>query len=108
MKEAFWTVQFTANNQNFGSGVIVTKAGKIHGGDTSFTYIGQYQNNDGTITATVNVSSFNTTLSSAMGVDNYTLELTGTDDEKVIAFDGIVKGQPHLQLKAVCTFVETV
>lgn len=58
MKEAFWTVSFKVNAQNFGNGVIVSKEGKIFGGDSAFTYSGNYKTENKVITAVLNISRY--------------------------------------------------
>lgn len=109
MKEAFWTVEFRSGigPQSLGFGVLVSKEGKIFGGDGSFTYSGTYSVIDGTIKATVNVAKYAPGNGNILGMDNYTLEVQGKDTGDNLQLDSHPTGQPHLKLQIHCKLKET-
>ena len=53
MIEALYGVEFWSNQSSMGYGVAVLETGRIFGGDTSFTYLGSYEIQNGVLSATV-------------------------------------------------------
>jgi len=102
--EAFWVVEFMANNESFGAGVVTIIKDKVFGGDVSFTYIGGYEINDNIIKVDLNVKSFNKIDPPVFpDMDDYDLSLSGEYDDKEFMMVGSPSNHPELKLAVRCT-----
>jgi hypothetical protein len=79
MIEAMWSAVFDANNQMIGTGIVVISNGKIMGGDSSFTYIGDCAVSNGVVNAQLRVRKFSNVpgIVSITGLNDYHLSLSG-------------------------------
>src|SRR5712692_724246 len=76
MLDGFWTVQFQGPQGRDG-GVAVFTRGKIFGGDSGYTYIGAYEENNNEVKARVSVQNFIPSVRNVMGLQgNFELEST--------------------------------
>ena len=101
MLEAMWTVKFVGTNGAMamgGGGIIVFESGRIFGGDSSFTYIGNYELAGGRISAAVDVSRYDAGLPSVVGLDKFTLRLSGEIARESFSVAGHVEGDPRRQM----------
>lgn len=56
--EGLWVVQFRSNSMDMGTGVAVFVDGKIHGGDASYYYTGEYSENENKMNAELLVERY--------------------------------------------------
>ncbi len=79
MLEALWSVQFATPDGNAGGGVVIFETGRILGGDTSFYYVGTYEDvkEDGILNARIRVRRHWPGLPSMFGLEDFELTLTG-------------------------------
>lgn len=99
MIEALYGVTFKFNNtQDSGAGVAVLETNRVLGGDSGFTYIGDYKVENNTFYANVEVTNENGHLPSASGINHYNLVLSGPHDQscKKFVLTGHVQGQPQI------------
>lgn len=94
--EALWSIEFVGaviNNveETFdgGGGVIVFETGRVLGGDSGFTYIGDYEIKNGIMNMKARVKKFKQGVN-PLYKDDYTITLTGKYDDN--QFD--VSGNP--------------
>lgn len=92
MIEAMWSAKFDANKQIVGTGVVVISNGKIMGGDSGFTYIGDCSVSGGVVTARLRVKQYSSVpgMVSIAGLNDYWLTLTGQKGHDSM----VLKGQP--------------
>jgi hypothetical protein len=55
--EALWTVNF-ATAAGAGNGIVIFETGRIFGGDANYFWVGDYNVQNGRITANLNVSNY--------------------------------------------------
>jgi hypothetical protein len=99
MINGLWAVTFRSD-VDLSGGVAVINNGRILGGDSSFTYVGQLkEKGDGTVTGSVEVTRFNSLLPAVIpGADFYTLMFSGKIDDKSLDFTGNAEGQGALNI----------
>lgn len=85
-----------------GSGVIYASGGKLHGGNSAFTFTGSYQNKPDLVQVRVSTRRFNPdpAIPSLFGLEGVTLALTGTRHDDVITFEGNALQKPGLSFTA--------
>ena len=93
-----WTVNFATNKPDAGAGVVVFESNRLFGGDSSFYYVGDYVVKDGIVSANVHVERHNNFLPSAMGLDNFTLKLSGKVDHDQFTVNGHAVEAPNNQI----------
>ena len=101
MIEALWSAEFRdSNNQMFGSGIVVFENGKVLGGDSAFTFVGNYFIKDGIGHATIRVKRYSNTINmqSISGLDDYVLDAIGAIDREHMIFNGTSKSAPGFTL----------
>lgn len=76
MKNGLYKVEFSYGG-NGGSGVVVLTDGKVRGGDTSFAYIGNLDDQGGGVMGVISVSRHSDGLPNVFGIDDYQLTVTG-------------------------------
>jgi len=103
MDETFWTVEFKGT-AGVNAGVVIFTKGKIFGGDSGQTFMGNYDgdsNVKGNISVHPFVPGFN-----AMGMHgDYELEFSGTVEGKTMTATASVVGHPEHKLTARLTKV---
>ena len=100
MVEGLWTVQFQGV-QGVGGGVVVFAKGKILGGDSGYTYTGDYQENGNNVRAKVAVGNFIPGVPNVMGRQgNFELEISGVLNGNVITATANLAGAPNQKLNA--------
>lgn len=86
--EGFWIVQYEGLKDK-GGGVAVFTKGRIFGGATGTTFVGDYQTDEKSIKGRVRVHNFLPGVVSVIGIDgDYDLDLTGTIEGDVIKGTG--------------------
>lgn len=97
MIEALWSTEFRdGNNQMFGSGIVVFENGKVLGGDSGFTFVGDYSIKYGVGYASIRVKRYSNTINmqSISGLDDYVLDAVGKIDRNHMVFTGTSKSAP--------------
>jgi hypothetical protein len=104
MVEGFWIVQF-AGMEGKGGGVVVLTNGKVFGGDSAFTYVGNYRETGVKVTATIRVHNFEPAIGSVTGMKgDHTLQLdVHLQNETVLVGSGSVLGQSGFGVKVKLT-----
>jgi hypothetical protein len=93
MVEGFWIVQYEAVGGN-GGAVAVLINGRVYGGDSAYTFTGEYQTEGDSITARLMVRSFLPGVPSVLGaVGDYGLVVRGTLQGGVIRAKGSLPGR---------------
>ena len=101
MIEALWSAEFKIpNGSNFGSGIAVFENGKVLGGDSSFTWIGNYDIKDGVISGPLRIKRYSHSiqLPSISGLDDYVLDVVGNINAERMELSGTSKQIPGFQL----------
>jgi T3SS negative regulator,GrlR len=94
MVEGFWLLQFEALQGN-GAGVVVFVKGKVFGGDNQTTYVGDYHEEGGTLSARVFIHNYVPGVASIIGVEgDYLLDVKGTVEGDVISAVGTAVEHP--------------
>ena len=90
-----------------GSGVIYATGGKLRGGNSAFTFSGNYQNKPDAISVRVSTRRFNPdpSIPSLFGLEGVTLSLTGHATGDSVNFEGTAMQKPGLTFKAQLTRV---
>lgn len=91
--EGFWSVQFQGV-QGMGAGVITLVGGQLFGGDSGFLYTGTYTVQGNTLQAKVNVKQFAGSNTSVMGLNQFSLDLSGTIQGDRGTMTGTATGTP--------------
>jgi hypothetical protein len=100
MVEAFWTVQFQGV-QGGGGGVVLFSKGKILGGDSGYTYMGNYEENGNNVKAKVTVSNFVPGVPNVMGRQgNFDLEFEGAVNGDSMTVTANLVGAPGQKMNA--------
>jgi T3SS negative regulator,GrlR len=76
MLSGLWAGHFEAMGRR-GSGVAVFGEGKVLGGDTSFTWVGTYEEHGDSLKAKVHIKKFGAEVPSLFGVNEYDLQIEG-------------------------------
>lgn len=99
MIEALWSVQFVANTQGFGSGVVVVENGKVLGGDAQYFYVGNCLMENGMLHATAEITHYAGPPSSVFGTSNkFHLSVSGIPAHDNFVLSGHVIEVPQLQI----------
>ncbi|MET0971276.1 MAG: GrlR family regulatory protein [Tardiphaga sp.] len=85
-----------------GTGVIYAVGGKLRGGNSAFTFIGNYQNKGVAITAKVSTRRYNPDpqVKSLFGLEGVTLSLVGRVNGDLLDFEGNAMQLPGVNFKA--------
>jgi len=101
MLEALWSIEFRSSTGAQGAGIVVLETGRVLGGDSWFTIIGEYRSPQaGQVEASVQVKRYKP--GSAMIFGNFNqvdLKLSGKAERESIALHGYVVGNPQLQVE---------
>ena len=103
MDETFWTVEFNGAT-GVGAGVVIFTKGKIFGGDSGRTFMGNYEG-DFNVKGNIVVHPFVTTFKEMGMHGDYELEFSGTVEGKTMTATASVVGQPGNKLTARLTKV---
>lgn len=105
----FLNIKFHSG-RDLGAGVVALIDGKVYGGDSSFTYLGNYTTDDKeTISGTISVSRHSPFLPSVLpGLDSYQLAFTGTVSNGSANLSAHVVGQEDLKLTITGTVIATI
>ncbi|MCR4158825.1 hypothetical protein NUK34_08160 [Kerstersia gyiorum] len=109
MIEGFWTVIFRSQT-DVGAGVVTVTNGKILGGDTSFTYTGPFEiDANGRIKGELAVRRHSKFLPSVLpGLDNYTLQISGSANNESLRLSGQIAGKNLPPLEIIGTKISTL
>jgi len=108
MVEGFWIVQYEGL-KGAGGGVAVFTKGRILGGATGSTFVGDYQADEKTVKGRVRVHNFLPGIGSVVGIEgDYDLDLAGTIEGDVINGTGSPVGHQVAGLGFRMTRVENL
>jgi hypothetical protein len=92
MFEGFWLLQFEGMQGN-GGGVVVFVRGRLFGGDSQTTYVGDYREDGNKIFARALVHNYMPGVVSIIGIEgDYSLSVEGTLRGRVIDAVGTAEG----------------
>jgi len=96
MIEALWSVQFIADNNDYGAGVVVFENGRLYGGDSSYYYVGSYSVKDGVISAEILVTHYSGALNNILGpIEKVTWNVSGNIARDIFSVTGHAKEFPN-------------
>jgi hypothetical protein len=99
MIEALWSVEFVANTQGFGTGVVVVENGKVLGGDAQYFYVGHCGFENGVLQAHVEITHYAGESNSIFGAaDKFHIEVSGKTAKEKFTLHGHVIGHPELKI----------
>lgn len=99
MLEALWSVDFLANTQRPGAGVVVLESSRAFGGDSNYIYIGSYKLVHEILKAEVKVTHYSGPMNSVFGArKEFTLKLEGKIAERTFDLRGHIVDQPELEI----------
>jgi hypothetical protein len=100
MLEALWSVEFKSSFGFQGNGVAVFETGRVFGGDSTMIYVGSFHVENGSIHADVNINKYahSPGMASVVGLDNFTLKLSGKSDLNKMALSGYVVEDPSRKI----------
>lgn len=99
MLSGLFFVNFVANNNNFGSGVVVVSDGKVNGGDSNYFYQGRFDYYGNDIKALIKVKHYRGNLNSVMGpLKEFTLNLSGKKTNNGFEVSGWIPDIPNLSI----------
>ena len=106
--EALWAVVFKTNDDYIGSGIAVFDTGRLLGGDSAFTYIGDYKVSGGIVEGEIHVTRYSNISgleSSFLGLDEFDLVISGKFNPQKMTVQGQLKNDPDRKILIVCTRV---
>jgi len=103
MIEALWTLKFGRYGVQEGAGVMVLEAGRLFGGDSSFSFIGSYAVKGEKLLAKVRVKRHSEYLPNIFGIEECDLVITGTAESTQLRLIGEVVGQPGAVIQILAT-----
>lgn len=96
MKDGLYHVSFKSNQQDFGTGVVTVKDGKVNGGDFAYFYQGDISEDS----AILKVTQHNAQATSVFGpIKEFFLELKVKPVMGYHILEGNVQGQPGMQIQ---------
>lgn len=101
MTAGIFFVNFSVGPNNIGHGLITISNGCINGGDESYLYQGHLDVYGGQAKVSVHITHYRGPLNSVFGaLQSYTLNLSGTADEKNFNVQGCIAGtaSPVIQI----------
>lgn len=101
MTSGIFFVNFSVGSNNLGYGLVTVSNGCINGGDETYLYQGHIDAYGGQAKVTVDVTHYRGPLNSVFGpLQSYTLNLSGTVDEKSFNVRGCIAGTsgPMIQI----------
>ena len=78
--EALWSIEFVDNEEHHGGGIAVLQNKRILGGNTSFTYVGDYHLEGGDIICNAHIRRFNDVMP-GIYKDDFHLSVRGRFDD---------------------------
>ena len=99
MLSGLFAVEFIANNNQFGAGIVVISEGTINGGDLSYLYQGHFEYYEQEIKASIEVRHYSGQRNAVMGpLNNFTLILSGRFSEGSFSVTGGIPNMPNLRI----------
>lgn len=106
MKDGLYKV-FFQTPLGIGAGVVFAKDGRMWGGDSSIYYVGTFSEENGELTATVDIDEHTKVpgMASVFGVANATIVLSGTVNGGIITAKGTSPQAPGISFSATLTHI---
>ena len=103
MIDGLWTVQFRADNQNSGMGVLFITQEKFYGGDASYFWTGNFLEENSKIQGEVAVENYSGSPNSVFGLrQKFRIKLEGRVEVPVMELQGYVVEDPRLKIAIRC------
>ena len=101
MREGLYEIHFHTVH-GAGTGIIYAAGGRLRGGNSAFTFIGNYQNKGDTISAKVSTRRYNPdpAFKALFGLEGVTLALNGRVDGDSYDFEGSALQLPGVSFRA--------
>lgn len=107
--KSLWSIKFVANEQDFGSGIVILNSSEIIGGNHGHYYLGQYALSNNTFQAMVTVTNHNPNIPSVFGsVTSFQMSLTGEIDGDRINLSGHIDGYSTMRIIATMRKLENL
>lgn len=95
MLSGMYYVEFRANNNDFGQGLVCIEDGKVNGGDHAFIFQGRMDAYNGEVQAVIEVKHYKGEPLSVFGpLRQFTLNLSGKTDGVSFNLDGGIANMP--------------
>lgn len=103
MPNGIFHVDFKASTGDHGEGLVVVKDGKANGGDPHYLYQGDVPTQSGDFNSQFKISMWRSGNSNVVGIDNYTLNASGTVNYEAgtLKLKGSVAGAPQLTMEII-------
>ncbi|MDO8931088.1 MAG: GrlR family regulatory protein [Rhodocyclaceae bacterium] len=102
--EAMYGVEFVSSMDIGGYGVLVLETGRVFGGDSSFTFIGDYEIESHILKANVKCTNDRNVLTSVFGnIKEFNLKLEGKVEEKEFLLNGYMAENPSMEISVKLT-----
>ena len=106
MISGMYFVNFIANNNSFGIGLVVIREGRVNGGDDSYLYQGRFDYYGDDIRAVIDVKHYRGPLNSVMGpLKEFSLILAGKKSGDNFELIGGIANVPNLNIRITGTKV---
>lgn len=100
MITGMYFVNFIANNNNFGIGLVVIQNVYVNGGDASYLYQGRFDYNGDDIKALIDVKHYRGPLNSVLGpLKEFSLTLSGKKSGDNFELMGGIPNMPNLNIR---------
>jgi hypothetical protein len=97
--EALWSVEFFSNQEIFGSGVAVLETQRVLGGDSQYTYVGEYDVQNNSFNARITVRHYSGEPFSVFGNrEEFNLILSGAPEQQTFEVNGYIEGEPQNEI----------
>ncbi|WP_427183545.1 hypothetical protein ACL598_16900 [Bordetella bronchialis] len=103
MLEAMWTLRYERPGVDRGAGVMVLESGRLFGGDSGFSYLGEYRVENGQLIAKVHVSRHSSLVPNIFGRDEVQITLTGAIGHQQMTLIGAPVDMPQAKLVVIAT-----
>lgn len=102
----FWTASFNTP-MGLGYGVAFFTDTQVFGGDSAFTYVGNYESDSSIVTAQLQVNPFNNSMGSVFGSNQaFTLTITGKVQAGQLKGQGSASHAPGIPFEVTLTKVK--
>lgn len=90
-----------------GTGVLYMAGGKVHGGNSTLSYIGEYSQDGENLKLKLQVKRYvpNGAVASVFGMDNLTIFVSGVVDGEKIKIDGHAEQMPDMKMQGTLTLL---
>lgn len=100
MLEALWSVEFVANTQIYGAGVVVLETGRAFGGDSQYYYVGDYNMHHDKAQVILKVKHYSGPAYSIFGtLKEFSVKLEGVPARDTFDMSGHLVENPTMKMR---------